>query len=172
MATKDMKEAKGLATTEDSRALSHFDAMERRFSEMERTFEEFFRRPFSLLGQTRWPSLRLPEAGELSPSMDVYEEGGDVVVKVELPGMKKDEISVDFSDGTVLISGEKKHEEKVERKNYHMIERSYGSFKRIARMPIEVQTARAKATFRDGILEIRVPKTEEAKKKERKIPVE
>ncbi len=166
------KEPKGLVKTEPSRALSPFETMERRFSEMERMFEDFLRRPFSLLSNARWSGLRPAEMGEISPSMDVFEEGDDIVIKAELPGMKKEDLSVDFSDGTLIISGEKKQEEKIEQKNYHMIERSYGSFTRSVRMPVEVQSDKAKATFKEGILEIRVPKTEEAKKKERKIPVE
>ncbi len=166
------RESKGLMKAEESRALSPFEAMERRFSAMERMFEDFFRRPFSLLAPSRWPGMTLPTAGEISPSIDVYEEGDFVVVKAELPGMKKEDLSVDFSDGAVTISGEKKQEEKVEHKNYHMVERSYGSFTRSFFLPTEVIAGKAKATFKDGVLEIRVPKTEEAKKKERKIPIE
>jgi HSP20 family protein len=166
------KESKGLVKPEPSRALSPLEAVERRLAEMERAFEDFFSRPFSPLGQARPPGTRLPEMGEISPSMDVYEEGDDVVVKAELPGMKKEDISADFSDGTVIISGEKEQEERIERKNYHRVERSYGTFTRSARMPVEVQADKAKATFKDGVLEIRVPKTEEARKKERKIPIE
>ncbi len=166
------KESKGLVKTEPSRALSPFEVMEKRFAEMERMFADIFRRPFPLLSPRLWTASELPAAGEISPLLDVYEEGDEVVVKAELPGMKKEDISVDFSDGTVIISGEKKQEEKIEKKNYHMIERSYGSFTRSVRIPVEVQVDKTKATFRDGILEIRVPKTEEAKKKERKIPVQ
>jgi HSP20 family protein len=169
MATKG---SKGLVKTEPSRALSPFEMMEKRFTEMERMLEDFFRRPFSLLGQTRWPGTRLTEMGVISPSIDVYEEGGNAILKAQLPGMKKEEISVDFSDGTMIISGEKKQEEKVEQKNYQMMERSYGAFTRSVNLPTEVQADKAKATFKDGVLEIRVPKTEEAKKKERNIPIE
>jgi HSP20 family protein len=157
------KESKGLVKTEPSRALSPFEAMERRFAEMERMFDDLFRRPLSLLSPRRWTAPDLAAAGEISPLIDVFEEGDDVVVKVELPGMKKEDISVDFSDGTV---------EKIEQKNYHMIERAYGSFTRSIRMPVQVQADKTKATFKEGILEIRVPKTEEAKKKERKIPIQ
>jgi HSP20 family protein len=169
MASKD---SKGLVKTEPSRALSPLEAIERRLAEMERALEDFFSRPFSPLGQARPPGTRRHEMGEINPSMDVYEEGDDVVVKAELPGMKKEDISVDFSDGTVIISGEKEQVERIERKNYHRVERSYGTFTRSTRMPVEVQANKAKATFKDGVLEIRVPKTEEAKKKGRKIPIE
>jgi HSP20 family protein len=165
------KESKALVKPEPSRALSPFEVMEQRFAQMERMFDDLFRRPFSLLSP-RWIAPELAAAGEIIPLIDVFEEGDDVVIKAELPGMKKDEISVDFSDGTVIISGEKRQEEKIEKKNYHMIERTYGSFTRSVRMPVEVQAEKAKATFRDGILEVRVPRTEEARKKERKIPIQ
>ncbi len=165
------KESKGLMKTSGSGALSPFEVMERRLAEMERTFEEMLRRPFSLL-TSRWPGMALPRAGEISPSVDVFEDGDDVVVKAELPGMKKEDLSVHFHDGTVIISGEKKQEEKVDQKSYHMIERSYGAFTRSLHLPAEVRADKAKASFKDGILEIRVPKTEQAKKKERKIPIE
>jgi HSP20 family protein len=104
--------------------------------------------------------------------VDIFEEGSDVVVKAELPGMRKEDIDVKLTDNTVTISGEKKKEEKVEKKNYSRIERSYGSFTRAFSLPSEVQTDKAKAQFKDGILEIRVSKTEEAKKKEREVMIE
>lgn len=159
------KETKELAKTEPARAISPFEEMERRF-------EDFFRKPFSLMGPTWWPRLRMPELEEITPTVDIYEEAGDVVIKAELPGMKKENIDVNISGDTVTISGEKKKEEKVEKKNYYSIERSYGSFKRTFRMPAEVQADKAKANFKDGVLELRVPKTEEAKKKEKKVEIE
>jgi HSP20 family protein len=109
---------------------------------------------------------------ELMPSVDVFEESDEVVVKAELPGMKKEDIDVSMTDNAISISGEKKKEEKVERKNYYREERSYGSFTRSFRFPVEVQTDKAKANFKEGILEIRIPKTEEAKKKEKKLVIE
>jgi len=66
----------------------------------------------------------------------------------------------------------RKKEEKVEEKNYYRYERSYGSFTRTFRLPVEVQTDKAKAKFENGVLEIRIPKTEEAKSKERKLTIE
>jgi HSP20 family protein len=89
-----------LAKTETPSALSPFEEFERRF-------EDFFRRPFSLMEApwwTRWPGL----AGEVSPAMDIYEEGGDVIVKAEIPGMKKEEIHIDINEKFVTVSGEKK----------------------------------------------------------------
>jgi HSP20 family protein len=86
--------------------------------------------------------------------------------------MKKENIDVNLTKDTITISGEKRKEEKVEKKDYHSIERSYGSFKRSFSLPAEVETEKASATFKDGVLEIRIPKTEEAKKKEKKVMIE
>ncbi len=87
-------------------------------------------------------------------------------------GMKKEDIDVILTQDTITISGEKQREEMVEKKNYHSIERSYGSFTRTVSLPSEVQTEKASAKFKDGVLEIRIPKTEEAKKKEKKVMIE
>jgi len=165
------KEKKELAKVEPTKALTPFHEMERRFQEMEKRFEDYFRRPFSFMPS--WmPRLRMPEIEELSPSVDVLTEGDDVLVKAELPGMKKEDIHVSLTKDAITISGEKKKEEKIEKKDYHSIERSYGSFKRSFSLPSEVQTEKASAKFKDGVLEIRIPKTEEAKKKEKKVIIE
>ncbi|HEU5360620.1 MAG TPA: Hsp20/alpha crystallin family protein [Candidatus Deferrimicrobiaceae bacterium] len=157
-------ESKGLVQARPARMVSPFEAMERRF-------EEFFRRPFSMMGFPWWSGLEAAE-GEIAPSVDIYEEGGDVVVKSELPGMKKEDIEVNLTEDSITISGEKKKEEKVEKKGYSRLERSYGSFTRSFGLPSEVRTEEAKAKFKDGILEIRIPKTEEAKRKARKVSID
>jgi HSP20 family protein len=165
------KETKELAKAEPTKALTPFHEMERRFQEMEKRFEDFLRRPFSFMPS--WlPRLRMPELEEHSPSVDIMTEGDVVVVKAELPGMKKENIDVNLTKDTITISGEKRKEEKVEKKDYLSIERSYGSFKRSFSLPAEVETEKASATFKDGVLEIRIPKTEEAKKKEKKVMIE
>lgn len=94
------------------------------------------------------------------------------MVKAELLGMKKEDIDVSLTDNTITVSGEKRKEEKVEKKDYYRLERSYGSFSRSFSLPAEVRTEKVTAKFKDGILEIRIPKTEEAKKKEKKVAVE
>jgi len=86
--------------------------------------------------------------------------------------MKKEDISVEINNGILKIAGEKKREEKVEKKNYYRIERSSGSFERRISLPVETQADKAKATFKDGVLQIKIPKSEEAKKKENKINIE
>ena len=159
------KESKEIAKAEPAMALSPFEEMERRF-------EDLFRRPFSLLEPSWWPRLRMPEMEEVAPKVDIFEEGDNFVVKAEIPGMKKEEIEVNLTDDMVTISGEKKKEEKVEKKDYYRFERSFGSFSRSFRLPKDVQADKAKAIFKDGVLELKVPKTEEAKKKEKKVPIE
>lgn len=142
------------------------------FGEIERRFEDYFRRPLSLMGLPWWPGVAAPAARELLPPVDIYEEDEDVVVKAELPGMKKEEIAIELTEDAVSLSGEKKREEKVEHKGYCRIERSYGSFARSYALPAPVQTDKARARFQDGVLEVRIPKTEEAKRKIRAVTIE
>lgn len=140
------------------------------FERMEEMFDEFFRRP---LGRTMWPVLpRMLEEVTPAPMVDIFEEGDTIVVKSELPGMTRADIEVNLTNDTITLSGEKKKEEKIEKKNYYRMERSYGSFRRSFALPAEVQTDKAKASFKDGVLEVRIPKTEAAKKKEHKIKIE
>ena len=165
------KKAPTPAKADLERALIPFQEMERRFQEMEKRFEDFIRRPFALLPS--WmPRLRMPEMEEVSPSMDIFTEGDNVVVKTELPGMKKEDIDVILTEDTITISGEKEKEEKVEKKDYHRFERSYGSFRRSFSLPVEVDPEKASAKFKGGVLEIRIPKTEEAKQIEKKLMIE
>jgi len=159
------KKSKEVVKAEPARDVSPFEDMEKRF-------EEFFKRPFSMFGPSWLPRMKFPEMGVISPEMDIFEDGNDVVVKAEMPGLKKEDIEVNLTDDTVTVSGEKKKEEKVEKKDYYRIERSYGSFSRSFRLPKEVQSDKAKATFKDGVLEIRVPKTVEAISKEKKLTIE
>jgi len=134
------------------------------FGEMERYFDKFFRHPFSMMTPS-FAFRDFPKLGEISPNVDIFEEGNDLVVKAELPGIEKDDLNVTITENRITISGEKKQEEKVEKKNYHRVERSYGSFTRSFRLPDNVKGDASKASFKDGVLEIRVPKTKEAKQK-------
>lgn len=156
------KESKELAKTEPG-------GLPSAFWDTEKWFEDVFRRPFSLMG---FPRLKFPATEELSPSVDIFEEKNDVVVKAELPGIKKEDIDVTLTDDTISIAGEKKKEHEVSKKNYHRWECSYGSFSRTFTLPAEVQTDKVKTQFKDGILEIRIPKTEESIKKEKKVKIE
>ncbi len=131
-------------------------------------FDEALRRPFAPFGLAR---LRAA-AEEVVPAVDIFEDGSDLVLKAELPGIKKEDIEITLNDGSITISGEKKKESEIKRKDYYKWESSYGSFCRSFALPTEVQGSKVKSTFKDGVLEVRMPKSEAAKSKEVKVKVE
>jgi HSP20 family protein len=136
--------------------------------EVERLVGDFFRKPS--WGLT-WPD-RFREVGFREPAIEIYEEKDDVIIKADVPGMKKEDLDINISGTLLTIKGEKKQEEEVKKKGYYYSERSYGSFLRTIDLPKEVQIDKARAHFKDGVLELRLPKTEEAKRKDVKIKVE
>jgi HSP20 family protein len=161
----NMKGSKEIVKTDQPRMLTPLD-------EMERWFEKVWSRPFSLLRAPLWPERRIGELEEISPSFDIYEEGNELVFKGDIPGVKKENVKVDVTGDYLTISGEKKKEEKIERTNYYRFERSHGSFSRRFELPHGVDTDKIKAHFENGVLEVRIPKTEEAVKKNKKISID
>jgi HSP20 family protein len=160
-ATKE-KENKPLTAQKPAEIMPRAQAMERLF---ERMIDDIWRRPFpSLLQPERWWPA---ETGMMMriPSVDVYEEKDDVVIKAEIPGLSKEDINVQVTDSTLTIKGEKKREEEVKEDDYYRCERSFGSFTRAVALPCDVKADQVKASFKNGVLEVRMPKTEEAKKK-------
>jgi HSP20 family protein len=137
-----------------------FDKLRR---EMDRLWDSFFE------GR---PGRRIREEGEWLPSIDVSETKSDFVVKAELPGMEAKDIEISLNEGLLTIKGEKKQEIEEKEEGYHLIERSYGSFTRSIRLPKEVQSDKINASYKNGVLKVILPKSEEAKKKEIKIKVE
>lgn len=129
--------------------------------DMERVMEDTLFRPFS--GINTFPIRQafqgLSGFGEFAPAVDIFEEKGEVVIKTDLPGLNKDDINVNIAGNSIIITGEKKSEEKVERKDYLRVERSQGSFSRTLSLPEGVDTEHVKASFKDGVLEVRLPKT-------------
>ncbi|MGE5819045.1 MAG: Hsp20/alpha crystallin family protein [Deltaproteobacteria bacterium] len=138
--------------------------------DMDRMMDDFFTRRMRPWWPERW--LISPDSEVVAPNVDVYEEKDDIVVKAELPGMEKNDIEVNIQDSQLTLKGEKKKEEKIEQKDYYRCERSYGAFFRSVELPQDVQADKVKASFKNGILEVRLPKSEEAKAKEIKIKVE
>jgi HSP20 family protein len=98
-----------------------------------------------------------------TPPVDLYEDKDNVYVKAELPGMKKEDIEVSFHNGTLSLSGERKSEEKHEEAEVYRSERFIGRFQRTVTLPTPVAADKVKAQYKDGILAITLPKTEEAK---------
>jgi HSP20 family protein len=138
--------------------------------DVERVMEDFFGRRMRPWLPERW--FKTEDLDFTAPAVDLYEEKDDIVVKAELPGMDKENIEVNLTDHTLTIKGEKKKEAETKEKDYYRSERSYGAFLRTLELPKEVHADKVKANFKNGILEVRLPKTEEAKAKEVKVKVD
>ncbi|MGO9199731.1 MAG: Hsp20/alpha crystallin family protein [Limisphaerales bacterium] len=101
-----------------------------------------------------------------TPGIDLYEEKDNLYLKAELPGMKREEIEVTLHEGTLSISGERKSESKYQAAEVHRAERFFGRFQRTITLPAPVSPDKVKAQYKDGVLTIKLPKTEEAKPKQ------
>jgi HSP20 family protein len=134
--------------------------------EMNRLFDDFWNRFHEPFGNL--PNLW----GSGTPKTDVVESESEIEISVELPGMEEKDIDVTLSDNVLTIRGEKKSEREEKKKDYHLSERSYGSFSRSLPLPSGVDTEQLKAEFKKGVLTIRLPKTPEAKSKVRKIDIQ
>lgn len=106
-----------------------------------------------------------------SPAVDVAEQENEYRVKIELPGVSKDDVKITMQDNVLTIRGEKKQEKESKEPNYHRIERSYGAFQRSFTLPTTVKSDRIEATYKDGILSITLPKAEEARPKQIEVKV-
>lgn len=104
--------------------------------------------------------------GLWAPLIDIEEDNENIMVRAELPGMNKDEIKVTVRDNMLVISGERKQEKEVKEKTYHRIERSYGQFSRTITLPAAVNADKIKASYKDGVLSITLPKPEVMKPKQ------
>jgi HSP20 family protein len=107
-----------------------------------------------------------------APSLDLLEDKDNLIVKAELPGMKREDIDISFHNGTLTLSGERKYEEKSEDTETYRSERFYGRFHRTLALPKPVLPEKVKATYKDGILTVVLPKTEEAKPKHIDVKVD
>lgn len=106
-----------------------------------------------------------------TPALDLYEDKENFVVKVELPGMKREDIEVSLHEGSLSLSGERKSEEKYADAEVYRTERFFGRFQRTVTLPTPVAAEKVKAAYKDGVLTITLPKTEEAKPKQIEVNV-
>jgi len=106
-----------------------------------------------------------------TPVVDIAEHDDDYIVKVELPGVNKDEVKITLESNILTIRGEKKQEKETKKENLHRVERSYGSFQRSFTLPTTVKSDKIDASYKDGILTIALPKAEEAKPKQIEVKV-
>ncbi|MEN6421908.1 MAG: Hsp20/alpha crystallin family protein [Smithella sp.] len=106
-----------------------------------------------------------------SPSVDVKENEKEFIIKAELPGVEEKDIDVTVTNDSVTIKGEKKEEKEDKDKNYYYMERSYGSFCRVIPLDAEIESGKAEARFKNGILDIKIPKDQSAKAKGTKVSI-
>ena len=118
-------------------------------SEFDRMFDAAAWPPFGL------PTL--PQAAAWTPGIDVFERDGRLVTKIDLPGMKKEDVKVEITDGRLTISGERKRESEEKKEGFYRSEREYGSFYRLVPLPDGAKLDDVKASFADGVLEVSVP---------------
>jgi HSP20 family protein len=120
-------------------------------------FEDFF---------TGWPAMARVGEGLRVPSVDIEETDGSVVVRAELPGVKKDDLDIEITPEALMLKAEMRDEKEQKERRFYRRERSWGMFQRTVPLPVEVKAKEAKASFKDGLLEVTLPKLEAEKKPE------
>lgn len=141
------------------------------FEEMERLLEEHWPRQWMRPWSWEWPSwgkLASPFEGRM-PRMDVIDRDEEVLVRAELPGVEKKDLDVSLTENTVTIKGSTRKEIKEEKGDYYRSEISAGSFSRTVSLPAEIDADKAKAEFKDGLLELTLPKIERVKRRTIKL---
>ncbi|MGH6905472.1 MAG: Hsp20/alpha crystallin family protein [Geminicoccaceae bacterium] len=131
--------------------------------ELDRLFESFGR-------DLAWPGGESRGAAR-APSIDVSETESELRIEADLPGVEEKDVDVTVSDNVLTIKGEKKAEKEEKNKDFHLVERSYGSFSRSLTLPFAADPSKAKATFKNGVLSISLPKPPEVKAKAKKIAI-
>jgi HSP20 family protein len=145
--------------TSDFMAMSPFALARRMFDELDRSF-----------GRMRWPESREPAEGWW-PSVEVMTRGANLVVRADLPGLRKEDVKVEVTDGGLTIEGERKREQEESGRGYYRSERSYGTFCRNIPLPEGAKTDKARAQFTNGVLEVTIPVPEGAVKTH-EVPIE
>jgi HSP20 family protein len=149
----------------DWSSASPFQLMRRMQEDMDRVFGSFLGQPWGGEGDgpqalTAW-----------SPNVDVYETDNEIVVKADVPGVEPEDLEVTCTEDSLVIRGETRREEDREEGGWRRVERRYGRFERVIPLPPGTRPDDARASFRNGVLELRIPKTEEARQRARRIPI-
>jgi len=146
---------KEMETPQRHSALNAFDEMDRWFDDV---FPRNWMQPFFRRG---WPDLEMAFGGK-APRVDVIDRETELVVRAELPGVAKEDLEVSLSDNLLTIRARTRHEETQEKGRYHRREITSGEFQRSVRLPADVEGEKAKASFKDGVLELVAPKATSA----------
>lgn len=138
----------------------------RSFEDMERMFDDFMSRNWMRPSRWEFPTFDWmpPFERTLSPKVDIIDRDNELVLKAQIPGVKKEDLNLTVTDNMVTLEGTSSHEEKEERDNYYRRECARGSFTRSIPLPCDVESAKATATFEDGMLELHLPKMTKTKR--------
>ena len=168
MSKKVVKRKKGVPAKMESSG--PFKELEKRMHDMESRFEDFFSADWMRPSKWELPDWAHMNQLELKvPKMDIVDRDNDVLVRVDLPGVKKEDVDVSLTDNTVTVKGSTSEEKKEEEGDYYRCETMQGSFSRTMSLPSEVDGSKAKSTFKDGVLEVVAPKLEKARRHSVKI---
>jgi HSP20 family protein len=154
----------------ESRHLPHLGKT--RFDEIFRDMEEFWDRamPFRFELFRRRPEMRMPDF-DWSPRVDVYEKAGELMVRADLPGLKKEEMELFFEEGDLILKGERHVEEEKKEKDFYRAERMHGTFYRRIPLGFEIDPTLVKATFENGVLNLGIPMPPETKPAPKRIAI-
>jgi HSP20 family protein len=147
-----------------------FQELEKRMHEMESRFEDLFSADW--MSPLSWELPDWAKMGQLElkvPKMDIVDRDVDVLVRMDLPGVKKDDVDVSLTDNTITIKGSTSDEKEEKEGDYYRSETMKGSFSRTMSLPSEVDGSKTKSTFKDGVLEVVVPKLKKARRHSVKI---
>jgi HSP20 family protein len=135
--------------------------------DMERIFDDYFDRGWLRPWRWNWPATEEFSRSLSSrlPRVDIIERDGEIVVKAEVPGVEKKDLDISMTDDSVLIKGSRRHERKEEKENYARTEITRGEFSRNIALPAAVDSGKARASYKDGILELVLPKREASRRK-------
>jgi len=136
----------------------------KRWDDMDRMFEDFFGRSW-LRPFGGWGRPLATELVPMLPKVDVVDRDDEVIVRAEVPGMEKDELDISISGNMLTLKGETRREEKEETGDYTRCEMSHGAFARTIALPAEVDEDKVKASLKDGVLELKLPKVEKSKRR-------
>jgi HSP20 family protein len=165
MAKPTKKQEKAIQKADaPGRALSPFEEMDRMFAAM---MPRAWRQPM----RWEWPSMaEMTQAFEgRMPKVDVIDRDNEVVVKAEVPGVRKDDLDISVTDNSVTLRGCTSHETREDKGDYYRREMSRGEFSRTVTLPADVDSAKARATYADGVLELTLPKVSKAKRRSIKV---
>jgi HSP20 family protein len=139
---------------------------------LQQEFEAVWRRPF-FVGTGPWPVVfpAITSRAAHMPRLDMYEKEGTLIVKAELPGLRKEDVEVEIVEGDLVIKGTHAVEKEVKESHYYRMERAYGTFYRRLPLPFEVTAEQITAMLTDGILEVKIPKPVTTAPPTTKVPV-